>query len=62
MEGLSQSFEFRSRQEVPGLLCGFYSKITIPESNLIGSAHGLFTGRVGDRTDVELRAVGLQGQ
>lgn len=21
--------------QVPGLLCGFYSKITIPESNLI---------------------------
>lgn len=38
--------------QVPGLLCGFYSKITIPESNLIWSAHGHFTRRAAGRTDV----------
>lgn len=38
--------------QVPGLLCGFYSKITIPETNLIWSAHGHFTRRAAGRTDV----------
>lgn len=38
--------------QVPGLLCGFYSKITIPERNLIGSTLGHFARRAAHRTDV----------